>query len=165
MYTRRPDLVGFVNGIPLVLVELKASHVPAKQGYDKNLTDYKDTIPQLFWYNALVIISNGSESKVGTVSASWEHFADWKKINSEGEVGVISLETMIRGTCQPTRLLDLVENYTLFMETHGGAIKLLSKNHQYFGVGNALRLWRTSRPARAALECSGTLRAAGRACR
>ncbi|MFG1691360.1 type I restriction endonuclease subunit R [Gemmatimonadota bacterium] len=138
MYTRRPDLVGFVNGIPLVLVELKASHVPAKQGYDNNLTDYRDTIPQLFWYNALVIVSNGSESKVGSVSAAWEHFTDWKKINSEGEEGVISLETMVRGTCEPTRLLDLVENYTLFMETHGGVIKLFAKNHQYLGVGNAL---------------------------
>jgi type I restriction enzyme R subunit len=138
MYTRRPDLVGFVNGIPLVLVELKASHVPAKDGYDKNLTDYKDTIPQLFWYNALVIVSNGSESKVGSVSAAWEHFADWKKINSEGEQGVVSLETMIRGTCDRTRLLDLVENYTLFMEMHGGTIKFVAKNHQYLGVGNTL---------------------------
>ncbi len=138
MYTRRPDLIGFVNGLPLVLVELKASHVPAVEGYRKNLTDYRDTIPHLFWYNGLVIISNGSESKVGSVSASWEHFADWKKINSEGEEGIVSLETMIRGTCDPTRLLDLVENYTLFMETHGGTIKMLSKNHQYLGVGNAL---------------------------
>ncbi|MCJ7771976.1 MAG: type I restriction endonuclease subunit R, partial [Desulfobacterales bacterium] len=138
MYTRRADLVGFVNGLPLVFKELKATHRRLKTAYTDNLTDYKSAIPQLFWYNALIILSNGSKSKVGSVSAAWEHFADWKKINSEGEEGIISLDTMIRGTCKPERLLDLVENYTLFMETQGGLIKLLSKNHQYLGVLQAM---------------------------
>ncbi|GAJ21276.1 unnamed protein product, partial [marine sediment metagenome] len=89
-------------------------------------------------YNALIILSNGSKSKVGSVSAEWEHFADWKKINSEGEEGIISLETMIRGTCEPAHLLDLLENYTLFMEAKGGLIKLVAKNHQYLGVLQAM---------------------------
>jgi type I restriction enzyme R subunit len=138
MYTRRADLVGFVNGLPLVFIELKASHRRLQNAYTDNLTDYKSAIPQLFWYNALIILSNGSKSKIGSISAAWEHFADWKKINSEGEEGIISLDTMIRGSCEPERLLDLVENYTLFMEVQGGLIKLVAKNHQYFGVIQAM---------------------------
>ena len=54
----------------------------------------------MFWYNAFIILSNGSKSRVGTITAEWEHFAEWKKINDEGEEGVVSLETMIRGTCE-----------------------------------------------------------------
>ncbi|WP_419606979.1 type I restriction endonuclease subunit R [Thiolapillus sp.] len=138
MYTRRADLVGFVNGIPLLFVELKATHARLEDACNKNLRDYKDTIPQLFWYNAFIILSNGSRSRIGGMSASWEHFAEWKKINSEGEEGVVSLETMIRGTCDPARLLDLMENFTLFMEVQGGLIKLLARNHQYLGVNNAI---------------------------
>jgi type I restriction enzyme R subunit len=138
MYTRRADLVGFVNGLPLVLVELKAAHKHLHNAYKENLTDYKTAIPHLFWYNALIVLSNGSQSRLGSVTAAWEHFADWKKINSEGEQGIVSLETMLRGTCQPGRLLDLLENFTLFMEIKGGPIKLIAKNHQYLGVNNAL---------------------------
>jgi type I restriction enzyme R subunit len=138
MYTRRADLVGFVNGLPLLFVELKASHRALKNAYDDNLKDYKTTIPHLFWYNGLIVLSNGSQSRVGSMTAAWEHFAEWKRINSEGEKGVVSLETMIRGTCEPGRLLDLVENFTLFREARGGLVKLVAKNHQYLGVNNAL---------------------------
>ena len=142
IYTRRADLVGFVNGLPLVFIELKATHRRLETAYTGNLTDYKDTIPQLFCYNALIILSNGSRSKVGSVTAAWEHFTDWKKTNSESEEGGISLETMIRGTCEPSRLLELVENFTLFMETQGGLVKLIAKNHQYLGVNNAIEALR-----------------------
>ena len=142
MYTRRADLVGFVNGIPLVFIELKAAHARLETAYKDNLTDYKNAIPQLFWHNALIVLSNGSRSRVGSMTASWEHFAEWKKINSEGQEGVVSLETMIRGTCDKARLLDLVENFTLFMEARGGSIKLLGKNHQYLGVNNAIEALR-----------------------
>jgi type I restriction enzyme R subunit len=138
MHTRRADLVGFVNGLPLVLIELKATHRRLETAYTNNLRDYKDTIPQLFWPNALIILSNGSQSRVGSITAGWEHFAEWKKIGSEDEAGRVSLETMLRGVCEPTRLLDLVENFTLFQEVRGGLIKLVAKNHQYLGVNNAL---------------------------
>ena len=138
MYTRRPDLVGFVNGLPLVLMEFKAVHQRLETAYTGNLSDYKDTISHLFWYNGLIILSNGSESKVGSVSAGWEHFGDWKRIKSETEPESVSLETVIRGTCHPDRLLDLVENFTLFMDVPGGLIKIVAKNHQYLGVTNAL---------------------------
>ncbi|MBN2543309.1 type I restriction endonuclease subunit R [bacterium] len=138
MYTRRADLVGFVNGIPLLFIELKASHRRLEVAYKDNLRDYKNTIPQLFWYNAFIILSNGSESKIGSVTAPWEHFNDWKKISDEEEPGVVSLETMIRGTCQHKRFLDIAENFTLFMKARGGIIKILAKNHQYLGVNNAI---------------------------
>jgi type I restriction enzyme R subunit len=138
LHTRRADLVGFVNGLPLVFVELKASHRRLEDAFNRNLRDYKDTIPRIFWYNQMIILSNGSESAVGSVTAGWEHFADWKRISSEGEQGVVSLETMIRGTCDQERLLDLVENFTLFQEVRGGLIKVLAKNHQYLGVNNAI---------------------------
>ena len=136
MYKRRADLVGFVNGLPLVFVELKKLKV--EHAYEHNLKDYKATIPQLFWHNALIILSNGTDSRIGSMTATWEHFAEWKKINSEGEQGVVSLETLIRGTCEPARLLDLVENFILFSEERGGLVKMLVKNHQYLGVNNAI---------------------------
>ncbi len=137
MYKRRADLVGFVNGLPLVFVELKASHKRVENAYRDNLRDYKNAIPQIFHYNAFVVLSNGSESKIGSMTASWEHFAEWKKINSEGEEGRVSLETVIKGTCGKSRLLDIVENFTLFSEEKSGLVKLVGKNHQYLGVNNA----------------------------
>lgn len=138
MHTRRADLVGFVNGIPLLIFELKAAHRRLETAFTGNIRDYKDTIPQLFWPNALIILSNGSQSRVGSVTAGWEHYAEWKKIGSEDETGRVSLETMIRGVCTPLRLLDIIENFTLFQEVPGGIIKLTAKNHQYLGVNNAL---------------------------
>ena len=92
MYTRRTDLVGFVNGLPLLFLELKAHTHHLKVAYNGNFKDYKDTIRHLFWYNGLVMLSNGSDTRVGSISARWEHFAEWKRINDEGERGVISLE-------------------------------------------------------------------------
>ncbi len=138
MHTRRADLVGFVNGLPLVLIELKAAHRRLETAFTGNLRDYKDTVPQLFWPNALIIVSNGSQSRVGSITAGWEHFAEWKKVGSEIETGRVSLETMLRGVCDPVRLLDLVENFSLFQEVPGGLIKLTAKNHQYLGVNNAM---------------------------
>jgi type I restriction enzyme R subunit len=139
MYNRRADLVGFVNGLPLVFIELKASHHKLEEAYDGNLTDYRMAIPKVFWPNGFIILSNGKESKVGTVSSGWEHFAEWKKIDDESEAGVVSLETMLRGTCAPARLLDLIENFTAFQERPRGLVKLLARNHQYLGVNNAIR--------------------------
>lgn len=138
MYNRRTDLLGFVNGIPLVLVEFKAPHVNVKHGYDDNLRDYKETIPQLFAYNALVVLSNGIESRLGTITAFWEHFAEWKRIASEDEAPETTIETLIRGTADKSHLIDLLENFTLFMDVSGGQIKIVAKNHQFLGVNNAI---------------------------
>lgn len=138
LYRRRADLVGFVNGIPLVFMELKASHRRLENAFQDNLRDYKNTIPQLFWYNAFIILSNGSASRIGSITSDWEHFSEWKRINAEGEDGIVSLDTMIRGTCDPQKLLDLAENFILFHEEAGGTNKILAKNHQYLGVNNAI---------------------------
>ena len=93
LYTRRPDLVGFVNGLPLALVELKKPGVNVREGYDKNISDYKDTVPQLFHFNALVLISNGTQSKMGSTTAGWDHFCDWKKVGAEDDEPGTSLDT------------------------------------------------------------------------
>ena len=138
IYKRRGDLIGFVNGLPLIFIELKKTHSKVEHAYKNNLKDYKSTIPQLFWYNAIIILSNGSQAKVGSVTAGWEYFSDWKRINTEGEKGIISLETVIRGTCEKSRFLDLVENFTVFDDSKGGLIKVVAKNHQYLGVNNSV---------------------------
>jgi len=139
IYTKRTDLLGFVNGLPLVFIELKASHRQLELAYQDNLRDYKDSIPQLFWYNALIILSNGSATRLGSLSAEWEHFNEWKRINSEGEKGIISLDTVLRGVCEKTRLLDLVENFMLYTEGKNGLEKLVPMNHQFLGVNNAFQ--------------------------
>lgn len=136
--TRRPDLIGFVNGLPLLFIELKAAHKNLIHAYKDNLSDYKKTIPQLFWFNQLIVLSNGVRSKVGTLSSQWEHFAEWKKIASEDETRNSSLETAIRGTCDKTRFLDLIENFILF-ESKKATIKIVAKYHQYLGVNQALQ--------------------------
>ena len=141
LYTVRPDLIGFVNGLPLVIVELKKPGVPARQAFDDNLTSYKhpqNGIPDLFWYNALLIASNGIESRVGTLTADWERFFEWKRIAREDEPRRVSLEVMLRGVCDPARLLDLVENFTLFSEERSGLRKILAQNHQVLGVNKAI---------------------------
>lgn len=138
LYHRRTDLIGFVNGIPLVFIELKASHRNLKHAYDDNLSDYRDAIPHLFVPNGFLVLSNGAETKVGTITSGWEFFSEWKKINSEGEEGSVSLETVIRGMCAKDRLLDLIENFIAYQDGPGGFVKLLARNHQYLGVNNAL---------------------------
>lgn len=136
MYKRRADLVGYINGIPLVFIELKAAHQKIKDAYRDNLTDYKDAIPQVFWYNALIILSNGSEAKVGSMTSTWEYFNDWKRINDENEQGVIDVDTLLQGICDPEKLLDIIENFILFTQVGGKPVKIFPKNHQYLGVSN-----------------------------
>ena len=138
LYSCVPDLVGFVNGLPLVVIEFKKPGVPARAAFDDNLTHYKAAIPQLFWSNAFLIASNGTASRIGSLSADWERFFEWKRIESEKEPRRVSLEVMLRGTCQPQRLLDYVENFTLFSESKSGLVKIIAQNHQVIGVNNAI---------------------------
>jgi type I restriction enzyme R subunit len=138
LYTCRPDLVGFVNGLPLVVIELKKPGVPARAAFDENLTHYKSEIPALFWFNAFMIASNGTESRVGSLTADWGRFFEWKRVEREDEPRRVSLEVMIRGTCDKARLLDLVENFTLFSQHKAGLVKIIAQNHQFLGVNNAI---------------------------
>jgi type I restriction enzyme R subunit len=142
LYTCRPDLIGFVNGLPWVVIELKKPGVPAKQAFDGNLTSYKHAqngVPALSWSNALLIASNGTDSRVGSLTADWERFFEWKRIEREDEPRRVSLEVMLRGLCEPSRLLDMAENYTLFSEHKSGLTKIIGQNHQFIGVNNAIR--------------------------
>ena len=138
LYRRRADTVLFVNGIPLVLLEFKEPNRPVKAAFDENITDYRDTIPQLFVPNGFVIVSNGSQAKVGSTYAPWEYFGDWKVIDADGTRGVVALETAIRGTCAPDRLLDVIENFVAYIERPGGLFKVVARNHQVLGVNAAI---------------------------
>ncbi|QTR45596.1 type I restriction endonuclease subunit R [Thiothrix litoralis] len=137
IYRRRADVVGFVNGIPLVFMELKNLHRDIKAAYEENLADYKDTIPHLFHHNAFIILGNGVEAKIGSLSSQFEHFNDWKRL-SEGDAGVVEMETLLKGTCSKTALLDLFENFILFDDSTGKLIKIIARNHQFLGVNRAI---------------------------
>ena len=140
LYRRRTDIVGFVNGIPLLFVELKKNTVDVQDAYANNYTDYLDTIPHLFYYNAFLILSNGVESKVGTLGSKYEFFHEWKRLN-EQEQGSVALETMLRGICKKENFLDLLENFILFDHSDGRIAKILARNHQYLGVNEAVKAY------------------------
>lgn len=138
LHRRRTDVVLFVNGIPLVLAEFKEPNRPVKAAYDENLSDYRDTVPNLFVPNGFVVLSNGSQAKIGSTYSPWEFFGDWKVVDAQGTRGVIALETAVRGTCTKERLLDIIENFTAFIERRGGLVKVVARNHQVLGVNAAI---------------------------
>lgn len=140
LYRRRTDIVGFVNGLPLLFVELKKTTVDVHNAYDDNYTDYLDTIPHLFYYNAFLMISNGLEAKVGTLGSKYEFFHEWKRLD-EKEQGSVALETMLRGICKKENFLDLFENFILFDHSGGHTAKILARNHQYLGVNEAVKAY------------------------
>ena len=140
LYRRRTDIVGFVNGIPLLFIELKRNDVDVQNAYTDNYTDYRDTIPQLFYYNAFLILSNGMEAKVGTLGSKYEFFHEWKRLN-EADAGSVALETMLRGICKKENFLDLFENFILYDHSGGSTAKILARNHQYLGVNEAVKAY------------------------
>ncbi|MDM7857792.1 type I restriction endonuclease subunit R [Thiopseudomonas acetoxidans] len=137
IYRRRADLVGFVNGIPLLFMEVKNVHKDIRAAYEQNLADYKDTVPHLFYHNAFIILGNGIDAKIGSVSSKFEHFNDWKRLK-ESEPGVVDMETLLKGTCSKTNLMDIFENFTLFDQSSGRLVKIVARNHQYLGVIRAI---------------------------
>lgn len=141
LYRRRTDIVGFVNGIPLLFVELKKNTVDVQDAYTNNYTDYLDTIPHLFYYNAFLILSNGLQSKVGTLASKYEFFHEWKRLN-EQETGSVALETMLRGICNRENFLDLLENFILYDHSGGTTVKILARNHQYLGVNEVVKAYK-----------------------
>lgn len=141
MHRRRCDLVGFVNGVPLLFVEFKRHDKDVYTAYKDNYTDYQDTIPQIFYYNAFVMLSNGLESKVGTLGSPYEFFHEWKRLR-ETDVGNVDLETMLLGICKKENLLDLFENFILFDHYDTPAAKILARNHQYLGVNDAIEAYK-----------------------
>ena len=141
LYRRRTDIVGFVNGIPLLFVELKNTTVDVKNAYTDNYTDYQDTIPHLFYYNAFLMLSNGLEAKVGTLGSKYEFFHEWKRLQ-EKEQGSVALETMLKGICKKETFLDLFENFILYDHSGGNTVKILARNHQYLGVNEAVEAYK-----------------------
>ena len=140
LYRRRTDIVGFVNGIPLLFVELKKNTVDVQNAYEDNYTDYLDTIPQLFYYNAFLMLSNGTEAKIGTLGSKYDFFHEWKRL-AESDPGSVALETMLRGICRKENFLDLLENFILYDHSGGRTAKILARNHQYLGVNEAVKAY------------------------
>lgn len=137
LHRRRPDTIGFVNGLPLLLAEWKAPTKPLADAYEDNLRDYKDTIPQLFAANGFVLLSNGIDTVMGAGHAPYEVFAPWKRLTEDGPEEA-TLETMLRATCAPAKFLDIIENFILFDETREGLRKVIGKYHQVLGVNRAI---------------------------
>ncbi|WP_379156093.1 type I restriction endonuclease subunit R [Paenibacillus sp. sgz5001063] len=142
VHWRRPDLIIFINGLPLVFIELKNSNILVKNAYDKNLTDYLKDIPYLFNYNQICVLSNGMETRVGSFKAGYEHFFEWLKVDSEKEKPDrdqikekgISLEYLINGLLKKETLIDYIENFILFNRKR---TKIIAKNHQFLGINSA----------------------------
>lgn len=141
LYHRRTDIVGFVNGIPLLFIELKGTNVPVENAYTDNYRDYQTTIPQLFYYNALLVLSNGLAARVGTLGSPWAFFHEWKRL-AEDETGSVALETLLRGICRPESFLDILENFIVYDHSSGTTAKILARNHQYLGVNAAFAAYR-----------------------
>ena len=141
IHKRRADVVCYVNGLPLIFIELKNHDQDIQNAYTDNYRDYLDTIPHLFHHNAMIMLSNGTESRVGTVGAKWEFFHEWKRL-TETDHGNIELPTMLRGICKKQNLLDLIENFILFDHSGGTTVKILARNHQYLGVNQAVEMYR-----------------------
>ncbi len=141
LYRRRADIVGFVNGIPLLFMELKNHDVEMVDAFNKNYRDYLDTIPQLFYHNTFIAFSNGLEARVGTIDSKWEFFHEWKRLTEE-DAGSIELPTMLRGICKKENFLDLLENFILYDHSGGRTAKILARNHQYLGVNQAVEMYR-----------------------
>ena len=139
-YNRRADLVCFVNGLPLVFIELKAVYRNIRAGFDDNLTDYlsEHSISHAFHHNAFLVVSNGDQARYGSITSTWEHFVEWKR-NAEKDKARLDAETLLDGMLAKKRLLDLVENFLLFDDSRaGGARKIVARNHQVLGVNRAV---------------------------
>lgn len=136
VYHRRADIVGFVNGIPLLFVELKRDDVDVQEAYENNYKDYRTTIPKLFYYNAFIVFANGPEAKIGTLESKYKFFHEWKRL-SEKDSGSVAFETLLLGVCNKKNFIDLFENFILFDHSNGRVVKILARNHQFLGVNQA----------------------------
>jgi type I restriction enzyme R subunit len=143
---RRADVVGFLNGVPLVFMELKNVTKDISVAYRDNFCDYRKVVPQIFHFNAFVILANGIDAKIGTHSSKFKFFHAWKRL-SEDEPGSVDMETLLKGTCSKANLLDLFENFIVYDESAGAVAKILARNHQFLGVNRAVEAVRNRRGA------------------
>mgnify|MGYP002677792675 FL=1 len=140
---RRPDVLLFVNGLPVVFIELKNSTVKIEESYNKNLVSYRSDIPNVFAMNQICVLSNGLQTKIGAWNSKYEFFFEWLRVNDEkeklnrkqiAEYG-LSIQNLIDGLFRKERLLDYIENFVFFDNKR---IKIIAKNHQYLGVNNLM---------------------------
>ena len=149
---KRPDVVLFVNGLPLVVIELKNAadeNATIKTAY-KQLQTYKQAIPSLFTYNGLLVISDGLEAKAGSLSAALSRFMNWKTADGKEEAShlVSQLETLIKGMLNKETLLDLIRHFIVFEKSKSEdpetgvvtieTVKKLAAYHQYYAVNRAV---------------------------
>jgi type I restriction enzyme R subunit len=138
-HRRRADIIGFVNGLPLMFCELKRPDKDLRRAYDENLSDYKDTVPHLFHFNVFVVLGNGEQARMGSISADYGHFSEWLKLDeADKRDELLPMEALLKIVCDKRRFLDLFENYILFADTANGPAKILAKNHQFLGVNRAV---------------------------
>src|SRR3990172_707151 len=137
LYRGRADIVGFVNGLPLLFMELKNVSKDIRAAYERNFKDYKDTVPHLFHHNAFIVLANGVDAKLGSVTSRFEHFHEWKRL-AEDQPGAVDMETLLKGICDKRNLLDLFENFIVFDDSSGEPRKILARNHQFLGVNRAI---------------------------
>ncbi len=143
---RRPDLLLFINGLPLVFIELKNSDVKLKTAYDTNFKDYIRDIPQLFYFNQICVLSNGRETRIGSYTADYEHFFQWLRLTEEDKIdrnaifdSGTSLEYLINGLFNQENLLDYIENFILYENKRE---KIIAKNHQFLGINNSIEAFK-----------------------
>ncbi|RTQ47204.1 type I restriction endonuclease subunit R [Hymenobacter gummosus] len=138
---KRPDVVLYVNGLPLVVLELKnatSAKATCKQAFQQ-LQTYQKAIPRLFVYNALLVVSDGFEAKAGTVSADWSRFAAWRAKDEHGLAPTNEpLETLCAGLLAPAHLLDVLRHFLVFEHARNGTVKKLAAYHQFFAVRKAV---------------------------
>lgn len=141
---RRPDVLLFVNGLPVVFIELKNSTVKIEESYNKNLVSYRKDIPNIFALNQICVLSNGLQTKLGAWNAGYEFFFEWLRVDNEKEKldreqiaeHGLSITNLIDGLFRKKRLLDYIENFIFFDNKR---IKIIAKNHQYLGVNNLMQ--------------------------
>jgi type I restriction enzyme R subunit len=139
---RRPDIVVFVNGLPLAVIELKNladENATIRNAYNQ-LQTYKSDIPSLFPYNELLVISDGIEARLGTLTAGWERFMPWRTIEGEkiAPKGSLEMEVLLRGAFEKKRFLDLVRNFIVFEDNGRNFEKKVAGYHQFHAVNKAV---------------------------
>lgn len=144
---KRCDMVVMVNGLPLVVVELKSA-VSEDASIDdayKQIKNYQQSIPSLFSYNAFNVISDMSETRAGTITAKQDRYMEWKTVDGSYETTLVAdYRTFFLGMFQQQRLLDILQNFICFDKNQGKYAKILTAYHQYYAVGKALQRTRTA---------------------
>ncbi len=142
-HNRRPDVVLFVNGLPLAVIELKnpGDESATLEGAFNQLQTYKDEIPPLFRSNAALMTSDGLQARVGSVTANLERFMPWRTVDGSAiaSKGTPELETVIQGVFEKNRFLTLIRDFTVFEDTGAGLVKIVAGYHQFHAVQRAVR--------------------------